>query len=239
MTEISSSMIIANGMGLKPDGIPASKSGHCTYCGLSIKKGDFYTPTKIGPAFMDDLTLTARGSDMTCGYCIHFLSATGLRNSGFGVFNLSSTQPFRKWKDVAAGILEPPEPPFVMVYATANNQHMAWRAPINYSRDLFYVRVGLRDLKIRRPLFLDTIELCKDIGKRLGRKDSAKTLAHPFDSLSPHLKSDKSTGNINHGSLNRKVNEIASADEIQKLWKLTLGEIWALRFILSPGAGEN
>lgn len=246
MSVLSSSKVVADALGLEPDGIPAERDGHCAFCGHEIKKGDPYVPFAVGGAFMDDLTLANRGSDMTCGYCPHVLSAEGLRTTGYGVFSASGARPFRKWGDIAESLKNPPEPPFVMVYATANNQHMAWRAPVSLSRELFYVRVGLRDLKIRRQKMLDAVAACERVGLKMGYKPDPKrkTLVNPFRTLSSDLKDP------NHADLSVAINqpnrpEFAHLkddheyqDDLKFLMGLTLGETWGLRFILTPNAGQ-
>lgn len=247
MIKYTSSMIVSKARGLEPDGIPASKEGHCAFCGADIHIGDLQVPFSVSGGFMDDLSLADKGSDMTCGWCVHSISAEGLRATGYGVFSLNDgVLPFRKWVDVRAALLEPPEGAFVMTYATANNQHMAWRAPVNYSRNLFYVRVGLRDLKIRRPKLIEAVEVCARVAEAIGRGDPiGKTLPNPFGSLSPDLK------DIDHANLGRAIS-IQSTEkyahlkddanyqsDLAFLMGLTLGETWALRFVLTPNAGNN
>lgn len=244
MNTLTSSMIVTKALGFKPDGIPAPHDGNCAFCGLEIKKGDPYVKFRVGPAFMDEHSFAVKGSGMTCGYCVHLCSSSVMIDCAYGAFNLDGVRPFRKWRDIANALYEPPEPPFVMTYATANNQHMAWRAPVNLSRDLFYVRVGLRDLKIRRPILLKAVEICQKLGEAIGRKATTKTpkggktytvtLPHPFIHLSNDLKK------INHGQLDRKLFKPEHRDLIQDInfiHGLTLGETWALLFLLTPGAG--
>ena len=154
---LTSSELICRALKAKPAGVPAEKPGVCALCGAKIKIGDLCAPLKCGPGFMDDLDLAARGSQIICGWCVPHLEVEGLRASGYGAFSLQGTLPFRKWENIASALASPPEPPFVLVQATANNQHMAWRAPVNWSREMFYVRVGLRDLKIRRKYLLEAV----------------------------------------------------------------------------------
>ena len=237
--DLTSSMVVTRALGWEPDGVPSKYSGRCAWCGLSIREGDLSVPFSAGPSFMDDLTLASRGSGMTCGYCARLLSAEGLRASGYGMFHAGGVLPFRKWADIARAIQNPPEPPFVALYATANNQHMGWRAPVNLSRDLFYVRVGLRDLKIRRNELLKTVESCNRLGEAMGVKPTAKSLSHPFAFLSSDLK------DAGHGRLrNPKENGFAALSanlpvDAERIFGLTLGETWALRFLLSPNAGTQ
>lgn len=247
--QLTSSMVVGMAQGMDPDGIPAKIAGHCAFCGAVIDPGDLVVPFSANAGFMDDLSLAARGSDMTCGYCVHHISAEGLRITSHGVFGVNSgVKPFRKWADVRAGLLAPPEGPFVMLYATANNQHMAWRAPVNYSRELFYVRVGLRDLKIRRQYLVEAVAVCERMAVKLygGKEGSAakKTLPNPFGGLSPDLK------DIKHADLSRaspfansKYQHLSEDQNYMKdlnfMQGLTLGETWALRFVLTPNAGQQ
>lgn len=326
---LTSSVVIMGAMGLAPDGVPAETPGVCALCGLPIAAGDMCAPLSLGSGFMDDLSMAARGSDKICGYCGPLLSADNLRKTGYGAFSAAGVQPFRKWIDVATMLTNPPEPPFVLVYATANNQHMAWRAPVNLSRDLFYVRVGLRDLKIRRKTLLGAVEACRVLGHALALKQrtefvarklfprghaesqnlakilkasasslgdpqeccatafapiwmsrpiefsvkaidfmkqtlevggynpapegikelqkfkdelmspaesTLKTLPNPFVEMSPNLK------DAAHGMLKQKIFDpgfmAQFIDEINSIMLLTAGEVWALRFILTPNAGN-
>lgn len=247
MKKITSSVVIANALHIAPDGVPAKTAGCCALCGLEIEVGDLYSPLRLGDAFMDDVSMAARGSQLMCGYCPPLMTAETLRATGYGAFNaVSGLHPFRKWVDVADRLTNPPETPFVMVYATANNQHMAWRAPVNLSRDMFYVRVGLRDLKIRRQILIDAVEHCRIFGEALypatdnAPASTRKTLPNPFLQLTPDLKDG------DHGKLNPRVftEEIAAAidgyaERLAAIMSLTAGEVWALRFILTPGAGQD
>jgi len=247
MHKYTSSMVVTKARGLEPDGVPAKKEGCCAFCGSDIAIGDLYVPFSVSSAFMDDLSLANKGSDMTCGWCVPNISAKGLISTGYGVFSINEgVRPFRKWVDVASSLLDPPEGVFVMTYATANNQHMAWRAPVNYSRDLFYVRVGLRDLKIRRHKLLQATKHCATAALAMGRTESSgKTLLNPFGGLSPDLK------DVSHANLQRAISiseteqyahlkdDAVYQDDLSFLQGLTLGETWALRFILTPNAGAD
>lgn len=234
--DTTSSMIVASALGLLPDGVPAGDEGDCAMCGLHIRPGDLAAPLTLSGGFVDDIYMAARGQRNICGYCVPLLGIDGLRASGYGAFGADGVKPFRKWADIASALMEPPEPPFVMAYATANNQHMAWRAPVNLSRDAYRVRVGLRDLLIRRPALREAIEDCRLTGEAMGYKtEGKKTLPHPFAVLSSDLK------DVAHGRLRRITKDAEQlpgfAEAIARIRALTLGETWALRFVLTPNAG--
>ena len=242
--QITSSAIVARALGLKPDGVASKEAGHCAYCGQHIEIGDPVTPFQPGPAFMDSLTLAVRGSTLVCGNCTQLLGAEALRKSGYGVFHSGGFTPFRKWDDVTQALNNPPEPPFVAVYATANNQHMAWRAPVTFSRDLIYVRVGLRDLKIRRPYLELAVRSAIYLGDEMiaagliKPKADAKTLHNPFIDLSQDLK-DPTAGVFRPKLFSEGFWKPQYESHVNILRGMTTGELWALRFIMTPGAGQE
>ena len=241
-----SSEIVARALEYVPEGIPAPHSGRCAYCGRPIGAGEAYVPFAPGPAFMDDLSLAAKGSDMTCIWCQTLLDATGLRASGFGAFSLAQGAiPFRKLKEIAAVLEEPPTPPFVLVFATNKNQHMAWRAPVNLSRDLFYVRVGFFDLKIRRPALLAAWDASIRLGEAMGINPTEKTLPHPFIPVDFKLLYKMQDPRLAYlrfkGSNGITFREAAALlpMEARIINSMTRGEIWGLRFLLSSNAGSE
>jgi len=236
---ITSSVVIANALGLAPDGVPATAQCQCCYCGLVIEKGALCAPFTVGAGFMDSLSLASRGSATICGYCAHLVTINGLRDSSYRAFGANGVFPFSKWMDVAAALLEPPEPPFVMVYATAKNQHMAWRAPVNYSHDFYRVRVGLRDLTIRRAALLGAVEYCRVLGVAKGYVATGKkTLPNPYLLLSSDLKEPEHARFKKMGKEFFAANEPEVKEAFDQVQKLTLGETWALRFVLTPDAGK-
>jgi CRISPR type IV-associated protein Csf1 len=242
----SPSEVVVTALGREPDGVPAKHKGVCGYCGRQINPGDMSIPFAAGAAFMDDLSLAARGSAWTCGYCAVLLGAEGLRISGYGMFSIEDGAiPFRKWGDIAKALENPGKPPFVAVYATANNQHMAWRAPVSLSRDVFYVRVGLRDLRIRRPFALRAVEAATRIGEFMGIAPTKSSLSHPFAVLAPDLK-DHAHGQLRTSATSKAKGKVlldeareALPEEFYYLDNLSLGETWAMRFLLSPNAGQK
>lgn len=239
MIALTPSFIVARALGLKPDGVPSKHAGHCAYCGACINPGELYAPFSARASFMDSSSLAARGSSIACGDCAVLIQRQGLRDSAYGMFHSNGVTPFRKWKDVRASLLEPPSGAFVAVYATANNQHMAWRAPVNYSRDRYYVRVGLRDLLIRRLMLVKAIQAVERMGLQVGRTHTRlksgdlKSYPSPFINVDPELKSPAT------GCLVPKTKLACAQADIDLIESLTTGEVWAMPFLISPGAGTD
>lgn len=237
---IKSSQVMCRALGLQPAGVAATESGVCALCGAGISVGDISAPLKLGPAFMDDLELACRGSKLVCGWCVPFLAVEGLRATGYGVFSMDGYKPFRKWADIAGSLTNPPEPPFVIVHATANNQHMAWRAPVNWSRDMFYARIGLRDLKIRRDYLMGAVGACERLGAAIDaanpgwkKNPDRKMASHPFLGFSKDLKDGaEKHGRIKTAAYELIANDPSYQDDLEYLVGLTLGESWGLLFLL-------
>ena len=254
MSTISPSTIVRTSLGLEPEGVPLEQPGVCCMCGQLLQIGDLANKATFTAGFTDELYLAVRGSSklLICGDCTPLTSMKGLDRSGAGAFGLHAALPFRKWIDVATALLNPPVPPFVMCYATAKSQHMAWRSPVNHSQDVFRVRVGLRDLLIRRQRLVNAAEICGriaaaafgDLNTDKKRGPKRKTLPNPFVLLSPDLKE------VTHGRWHRRVHALAASiptdypdfqDDMRWLRTLTDGEVWALRFVLTanPGSSES
>lgn len=241
---LASSHIVVSGLGLKPTGTPAEQDCVCAMCGVHIPRGSPSAPATYSQSFTDDISLAARGSPFICGDCVTLGTADALRFSGFGVFTRDQALPFRKWADIASALMNPPEPPFVMCYATANSQHMGWRSVVNYSREAFHVRVGLRDLLVRAAKLREAVQACELLGSLPGvlPKSAAprKTLPNPFLTLSPDLK-EASHGKLHPGLYAEPARQVWTPEHdaaLSLLKGLTLGETWALRFVLTPGAGQ-
>ena len=230
---LTSSVIVAAALGIKPDGVKAKKEGLCAHCAAPIKIGELSIAFSVGPAFMDDHYLAAKGSDMTCGHCVVLMNKDVLSKHSHGIFTQDGVLPFRKWFDVDYGIRNPPSIPFVMLYATANNQHMAWRAPVNYSRDLFRVRVGLRDLGINRAKLISAFDTGRRMGRQIGKELTAtsKSFESPFRALSSDLKNE----GVDCGAMYWDVDAKCSAQDIAQMQNLSLGELWGMAFLKSPG----
>lgn len=249
--DVSPSRVVRVSLGLEAVGTPVQKACMCCMCGAELDVGCIGNKSSFSSGFTDDLSLVHRGANQyTCGDCQALGSTKGLLNSGFGAFSLQGYLPFRKWVDVAYALLNPPPAPFVMCFATAKSQHMAWRSPVNYSAEAFRVRVGLQDLHIRRKRLLEAPEICarvaaaafENVKVKKSPGPARKTLPHPFISLTADLK-DVQQGKLNPLALKLESSEVppyaAFAQDMQWLRTLTKGEMWALRFILTPNAGST
>ena len=103
---------------------------------------------------------------------------------------------------------------------------------------------GLRDLLIRAEVLRKAVAACELLGNLPGVKPKStavrKTLPNPFTLLSSDLK-EPGHGRLHPGLLSEAAQKEWTPvhDEALRLVRnLTLGETWALRFVLTPGAGQ-
>jgi CRISPR type IV-associated protein Csf1 len=131
-----------------------------------------------------------------------------------------------------------------MCYSTAKNQHMVWRSPVNYSQELFYVKVGLRNLKIRREVLLRAIEAGDKVGKIFALGEKVNGRSNPLvdsgmdaRSLQSYglgkLRIDPNRKNDKHDPIYEEKLAATSSERAFLETGLTLGELWALPFFLS------
>ena len=238
---ISSSWIVGQALGIAPEGMTAKTACRCAYCGIGIEAGDICSPFSPSDGFMDTHSLAGKGSAYVCGYCAQLVTDAGLKKTGYGVFSAEGVRDFRDTENVAKSLINPPDSPFCMLYSGSKNPvHMAWRAPVNFSKDMYYVRVAQRDLKIRRKTLIKAVDVCQEVASVFGITPGPKRAANPFAELTYKLNSPE------HGKLRftpysqPTKNEPRMADklqivkkEIQFLQQLTLGETWGLGFLLS------
>jgi len=268
MPIMKSSEVVCRASGLVPDGIRfnAKNDGdhlRCAYCGTEIHDGDLYAPFLTSGNFNDRISLADRDSSHICGWCVKVTEAYGLHHTGYGMFSLvDGVIPFAKSVEIAAGLLDPPTPPFVALQRASKNQHMAWRAPVNLSREMFMIRVGDVDLRVRRPLLLKArqaalrlglrvdAELRGPMNRRTGKRDpyfrgsKLSYLPHPFNNagFDPNFKKLEAP---RPWAFHHAIDELLTEDQPQSredyqlLKTLGLGELWALTFLLRTDAQAN
>lgn len=230
-------------------GIPLPESEneeHCVYCGVHLQTKDLACLVgKFNSYFNDNAHLANPSGKYACAACDAVTSQAALNLTGKGVFALNSPKiPFAKREDVCAALLNPPDAPFIMCYATAKNQHMVWRSPVNYSKDMYYVKVGLRSLKIRRLVLIEAVKAAHRVGKIFGLGEKKNGLNNPLQDSSPgatdinsysfgKLRVNPERKNNKQDMLYEEKLRITEKDRNFLETHLTLGEMWALSFFLS------
>ena len=138
----------------------AAHEDRCVMCAAPISAGEpclAVTKNTFDSAFNNRMDLRNPRGKYICGDCAELWQQAFLQKyskavaTRHGVYKLASNE------DHAWFVLTPPEPPFVAIQSTTTQQHLIWRAPVTYSKDLVHVRFGdevltLRPQRIREAL---------------------------------------------------------------------------------------
>lgn len=238
--------LVLNALRIPPEGVPSKEECRCVACGKPIHPGDLYAPFEVSESFMDDLALASRGSSVTCGFCAPLFRKKVMEQIGKQVFTADGrVLSISKWEECAAFLRNPPKPPFVAVYSTGaalSAMHLAWRAPVTRSADLLMIRVGLRDVRIRRPVLLGAETAARELALKMGYEDGrANSQSGP--PLNPFAVRNTVTfdsfefsrfrvSRPPHG-LSLSLAEHSLPQDLRFLRDLTLGELWGLVFLLN------
>lgn len=145
-----------------PEGIVRTRPGmHCAACGHAFYEGELghANPVSDSVTFNNGTSLLGRSSDPFCSACIatwgkqYLLNLSKCVVSEQGVFNFASNE------NLSWFLLNPPQPPFVMVFSLAKQQHTYWRTPVARSQEVFPIRVGSHVATIRRSLLAQAHQL--------------------------------------------------------------------------------
>jgi len=219
-TPISPSALAVQALGMQPQGVPSPREGICAMCAAPIAVGDLFVRTEYGQNFTDDASLAARGSGMLCGHCATAKTVGSMRLMQKAVFTREGAYPLAKDIHRAWFLLTPPEPPFVAVVSNSMQQHLVWRTPVSWSKDLFHVRFGGHLFKIRRPVLLEALDACAKFmssqPENAGKTGDA-IRKHPYVLLS------RDAEELTHGVLRSDLGPTPAI-----LHRLTPGEVWAL-----------
>lgn len=215
----------------------------CIMCAASIPAGTLAarpfgrkaneTAKKLfADSFNNKLDLRAMSGTHVCGDCIALWNGDwmGRYSKSFacneGVFFLQRNE------DVAAFLLKVPEPPFVAIFSTKKQQHMIWRTPVSYSKDVFFVRIDDEILTIRRERVLAAWEALRHAERVMAEtKPSGKTrnLKPPAALFARELDSAK-VGML-RPDVEALLLETDNLATVKTLNSLSIGEWWALNFL--------
>lgn len=226
---ISSSRLYREAAGLKPAGpLKAEKDCRCIMCSGKIEKDDPCAPAGkdlFGSSFNNKLDIHTQG-DRVCGDCLALWSKDFLQKysksyaTRDGLFKLASTD------DQARFVMFPPEPPFVAIFSTRQQQHMIWRTPVSYSREVYFVRVDDEVLTVRDKLFREGVSAWKDLVAEMAARGKKGLPTVALSAGQDHSQ---------NGVLRRDVREIAldagMQAQVETLERLGMGEWWALNAV--------
>lgn len=226
-----------------PEGEKARGDTACMFCGKPIPIGSSCQPVKLGRgSFMDDAWFPIR-SQVSCLHCVAMTSSKVAKKLGSAnciVYTLDGALPIAKDAARAWFLLTPPEPPFVVTAsATINFQHLIWKSPVTYSRELIHVGWPTRTMTIRHSVLMRAVEVCRAVAaaameaKEAALKESKKKGAKVKPMTHPYICLDRELSDLNHGIIRPDIAALAKtipaiADGLAFLKGLSLGETWAL-----------
>lgn len=130
---------IVNGKPVKyehPVGIMPTKDDKCYLCEKEIVEG-YPRKTVIKPTFTDTPYARAPRSQTVCKECTFCLGNKALRMYSILATPDKLRHPIRgEWRDT---LLNPPEPPFVLVLAMSGQKWLHFKGRVNYKQDNYWI----------------------------------------------------------------------------------------------------
>jgi len=148
--------------------------------------------------------------------------------------------PFHKLTHKKWLLLHPPEPPFVVLQSDAKLAHMVWRTPVTISKDLWYVRLGKRQLIVRMPLVRAALECFASVADRFASvQPQTKKGAAPPRLLSPFATLGYNLDDLDLWRIRSDVRPYLNSNDFDQIHKLRLGEYWALAILCTKKEPTN
>ena len=220
--------------GLSPEGTIAATTETCVMCGRLINPGEHRSKFRPLASFMDAPELCARDkSTKICGYCIHVTKITVMLKTQLVCITPKQVIPAAKLAHKKWLLLNPPEPPFVFLQTQTKLCHMIWRTPLTLSQQLWYVRLGARQLRVRLPLVAKALDHFRRIAERFDAPKLKQKLQHPFGSLDFELR------DLNAWRIRRDVAPYLDVDDLELITTLGPGEYWALAILTTKQEPED
>ena len=191
---------------------------------------------------MDGAELCARDTakDVICGYCVHLTTKKVMQSTQYVCITAEHVLPMRQLAHKKWLLLHPPEPPFVVVQGDTQLAHLIWRTPITESKDLWYVRLGRRQLIVRMPLVREALERFDAIAERFAavqppqkKGKDPRRLRSPFASLGYDL------DELDLWRIRSDVRRYLTPDDLAMIPRLRPGEYWALAILSANKEATN
>lgn len=224
------SEMMVRSLGLRALGAPAKEAGTCVLCAAEFAVGDLVSKATYSSSFTDGPSLyKSASSDYFCGCCAAVSPSEVFRAVQDVIVTDDGVFPIGKKENRAWFLLNPPKPPFAVMYSTSNSQHTWWKVPITLDADHWYVQLGPRTIVLNRGLALRARDAAKRVMGALNRGKS--TCLSPFLELDPWQ-----TGSVANGALRPDVRRFCNANgfepELRLFDSVGRGELWALSTLI-------
>lgn len=170
MKSYGPSQIACSAAKLRPTGARryTEAFGRCVLCGTDVLEGDIFEPASSG--LRDTFTNYWKGwngssSDPICGHC-----CTLTENSTVFLAKNALITPTRSWamnSDAQRAWCFhnlPRDEPYLITISNANSQHLIWRAPVNTSADIVFIRYGEKIGMIRMGVVREAVDRATKLG---------------------------------------------------------------------------
>ena len=204
----------------------------CALTGTLVPAGvEGLVPWQAGVTFRDQYDIVDRQSSYVAQHTAAILERPYMQKYSKSVISPDGWFKFATTHDVAWFLLNPPTPPFVMIFGIAKMEHLLWRTPLSLSRELFFVRLGHRLLRINHARLLAihaTQASCVDAVNDWCEAEQRKPINAPFLPIGREL-NIATSGMVHPALLDAAEAGIQpAADYIAQFRELSSGELWAL-----------
>ena len=215
-----------------PPGVASDIDQVCALSGVEVPAGtENLVPWKPKDSFRDQFFMADRRSRYVTQETSAILTRPFMQRYANSVISTDGWFKFASTNDVAWHLLNPPTPPFVMIFGVTQMQHLLWRAPLSLSRELFFVRLGPRLIRVRHSRVLAALNLaeaCLNPVNVFAAEQGKSPIRAPFMPIIRELNTDTI------GEVNPRVIEAAAAN-VPEAWpfiehfkSLSVGDLWAL-----------
>ena len=233
---ISPTQLLIQHLKMAPAGTAlAPEAGRCAMCGGTYEVNDVVEPFVLPDSFTEFSDLQFPSGAYHCGACETTWRKDFMQTYTKSVVCSDGLYPFFSNDAVTYWLLNPPPPPYLMFISTQQLGHIVWKVPVNYSREVMFVRYNDKVLKIRRAHLLKCMEAAHYLSDCLvaaekekpgKRKGAAPAFINP-------MILDRSLEKANHGSIKASARALAeanptAAEAIAVLSQATVGETWAM-----------
>lgn len=247
MKMISPSRLAIEAAGFRPVGISAEKEGRCLMCGHVYAVGEPVVGASLPDTFTNWGELAAPGSQFVCGHCAAVSQDPWMQAWMHSVITRDGVFKFASNADIAFWLLEPPQGPFVMTRGDQQKQHLVWRTPVNYNREVFQVRIGEKLVTIRRAHLVKARDAAQALSQMVSanREESKKRgRKATSDFINPFIRVAREMDDLLAGMLRTEVLELAAQNpdaqtHVDVLLQCTHGEIWGLTAVLYAEPSET